>query len=149
MERYQDCAYELRAQLSKELCKQMTDHKSYIEVRDSIELLVSMIKMTYCLQYKYEDHTAAILFIDVQLEKINTHASFAREEDLLEMIRTQHAARVESGNGRVLDLELLMNQTGGIFKPDKEGPEEDITLQAALPSPGTDTCFVDYFNKLE
>ncbi len=44
----------------------MTDHKSYVEVRDSIELLVSMIKMIYCLQYKYEDHTTAIWFIDAQ-----------------------------------------------------------------------------------
>jgi hypothetical protein len=84
----------------------MTNHKSYIEVRDSIELLVSMIEMTYCLPYKYKDHTTAILFIDAQLEKIIAHASFAREEDRLEMIRTLHAARVESGNGRVLDLEL-------------------------------------------
>jgi hypothetical protein len=39
---------------------------------------------------------------------------------------------VESGNGKVLDLELLLNQVGGIFKPDKEGLEEDVTLQAAL-----------------
>jgi hypothetical protein len=64
----------LGAQLSEELCKPMTDHRSYIEVRDSIELLVSMIEMTYSLQYKYEDHTTAILFIDAQLEKINAHA---------------------------------------------------------------------------
>ncbi len=40
----------LQAQLSAELCKLMTDHKSYIEVRDSTELLVSMIEMTYGLQ---------------------------------------------------------------------------------------------------
>jgi hypothetical protein len=110
----------------------MTDKKSYIEVRDFIELLVSMIKMTYCLQYKYQDHTTAILFSGVQLEKINAHASFAREQDRLEMIRILHAARVESGNGRVLDLELLLKQVGGISKPDEDGPEEDITLQAAL-----------------
>jgi hypothetical protein len=59
-----------------------------------------MIKMTYCLQYKYEDHTTAILFIDAQLERINTHASFAREKDQLEMIRTLHSARVESRGGK-------------------------------------------------
>ncbi len=60
----------LQAQLSEELCKPMTDHKSHIEpeVRDSIELLVSVIELTYCLQYKYEDHTTAILFIGAQLE---------------------------------------------------------------------------------
>ena len=48
------------------------------------------------------------------------------------MTQTLHAARVESGNGRVLDLELLLNQVRGIFKPDDDGQEEDITLQAAL-----------------
>ncbi len=48
------------------------------------------------------------------------------------MIRILHAARVESGNGEVLDLELLLNQAGGIFEPDEEDPEEDVTLQAAL-----------------
>ena len=68
----------LQAQLSEELCILMTGHKSYVEVRDSIELLVSMIEMIYCLQYKYKDHTTAIWFIDAQLERINTHASFAR-----------------------------------------------------------------------
>ena len=86
-----------------------------------------MIEMTYCLPYKYEDHTTAIKFIDAQLEKINSHASFAREQDWLEMIRILQPARVESGNGKVLDLELLLNQVGGIFKPDKEGTEEDVT----------------------
>jgi hypothetical protein len=59
----------------------MTDHKSYVEVRDSIELIVSMIKMIYCLPYKYEDHTTAIMFIDARLERINAHASFASEEE--------------------------------------------------------------------
>ncbi len=33
------------------------------------------------------------------------------------MIRILHAARVQSGNGKMLDLELLLNQVGGIFKP--------------------------------
>jgi hypothetical protein len=45
------------------------------------------------------------------------------------MIRILHAARLESGNGKMLDLELLLNQVGGIFKPDEE---KDVTLQAAL-----------------
>ncbi len=83
-----------------------------------------MIEMTYALQYK--DHTTAILFIDAQLEKINTHASFAREHDRLEMIRILHAARVESGIGKVLDLELLLNQVGGIFKLDEDGTFNDL-----------------------
>jgi hypothetical protein len=91
-----------------------------------------MIEMIYCLQYKYKDHTTAIRFIDAQLEKINAHASFAREEDWLEMIWTLHAARVESGSGKILDLELLLNQVRGIFKPKDEGQEDYLTLQAAL-----------------
>ncbi len=48
------------------------------------------------------------------------------------MIRILHAAREESENGKVLDLELLLNQVGGVFKPDQEGTKEDVTLQAAL-----------------
>jgi hypothetical protein len=122
----------LQTQLSEELCKLMTDHKSYIEVLDSIELLVSIVDMTFSLPYKHEDHLPAITFIDVQLEQINLNASFAREQDRLEMIRTLHAARVESGNGKTMDLRLLFNQVGGIFKPDEEVTKEDRSLQAAL-----------------
>ncbi len=44
------------------------------------------------------------------------------------MIPILHAARVESGNEKTLDLELLFNQVGGIFKPDEEAKEEDRTL---------------------
>ena len=39
----------LQSQLSDELCKPITDHKSFVEIRDSIELLVSMIEMAYGL----------------------------------------------------------------------------------------------------
>jgi hypothetical protein len=52
------------------------------------------------------------MLFDAQLEKINLQASFAKEQDQLEMIRILHAARVESGNGKKLDLELLFNQVG-------------------------------------
>ena len=71
----------LRSQLSGELCKPITDHKSFVENRDSIEILVSMIEMVYGLSYKEDDHTTAIMFIDAQLEKINSQAVFAREQD--------------------------------------------------------------------
>ncbi len=80
-----------------------------------------MVKMTYCLQYKHEDHTTAIMFIDAQLEEINTQekiniqVSFAKEQDRLEMIRILQAARVKSENGKKLDLELSFNQIGKIF----------------------------------
>ncbi len=48
------------------------------------------------------------------------------------MIRILHAARVVSGNGKTLDLELLLNQFEGTLKPDEETPEEDGSLQAVL-----------------
>ena len=70
------------------------------------------------MPYTYEDHTTAIMFIDAQLEKINSHASFAKEQGQLEIIQILHAVRVEPGNGNVLDLELLLNQVGELFKPD-------------------------------
>ena len=52
--------------------------------------------------------------------------------DQLEMIRILHAASVQSGNGQNLDLELLLNQLGGIFKPKDDTPEDDGTFQTAL-----------------
>ncbi len=78
----------------------MTDDKSYIKVRDSIELLVSVVEMTYGLPRgphdKHEDHTTASMFIDAQQEKINFQASFAREQDQLEMIRTLYVCTLWS-----------------------------------------------------
>ena len=76
----------LRLQLSRELCKSITDHKSFVENRDSIEVLVSMIEMAHGLSYKEDDHTTAIMFIDTQLEKINSQAVFAREQDRLRLL---------------------------------------------------------------
>jgi hypothetical protein len=66
------------------------------------------------------------------LEKINLQATFAKEQDRLEMIIILHAARVEAGGGKTLDLELLFNQIERIFKPDEEAPEDGRSLQAAL-----------------
>ena len=42
----------LQLQLSDELCKPITDHKSFVEIRDTSELLVSIVEMAYGLQYK-------------------------------------------------------------------------------------------------
>ena len=83
-------------QLTGELCKPITDHKSFVENQDSIEILVSMIGMAYGLSYKEDDHTTANMFINAQLEKINSQAVFAREQDRIEMIRILHAARVDA-----------------------------------------------------
>ena len=105
----------LRSQLPDEICKPITDDKSFVKIRDNIELIVSMVEMAYGLQYKQDDHTTGINFIDAQLEKINSQAVFAKEQDRLEMVRILHAARVEAGDGKSLDLELLLNQIGGIL----------------------------------
>ncbi len=83
------------------------------------------------------------MFIDALLEK-NSQASFAKEQDRLKMMRILHVANVESGNGKKLDLELLFNQIGGIFKLDEEAPEEDASLQAALLA---QVCKANYENR--
>ena len=103
-----------------------------------------MVAMANGLPYKHDDHTTAINLIDSQLEKINAQSVFAREQDRLEMIRILHAARVESGNEKSLDLELLLYQIGGIFKPDEEAPENDESLQAAL---SAQVCKTNYENR--
>jgi hypothetical protein len=41
-------------------------------------------------------------------------------------------------------LELLLNQIGGIFKPDEEAPEEDESLQGTL---SIQVCKTNYENR--
>ena len=91
-----------------------------------------MVEMAYGLPYKEDDHPTAIQFIDAQLEKNNLQAVFGREQDRLEMIRVLHAARVEAGNGKDLDTEILLNQVGGFFKPEEEEAGDEESLQTAL-----------------
>ncbi len=92
-----------------------------------------MVELTYGLPYQYEDHTTAIMFIDAQLEKINSHASFPREQDRLKMIRILRAAREKSqGMGRCWTLDYYWTKSDEYFKPDEEDTDEDVTLQAAL-----------------
>ena len=98
----------LRSQLNEELCKPITDHKTFVDVWDNIELLISMVEMAHGLPYKDEDHTTAIQFIDVQLERINSQAVFGREHERLEMIRVLHAARVEAGDGKDLEMKYIL-----------------------------------------
>ena len=52
----------VRSKLNEELCKPITDHKTYVDVRDNIELLISMVEMAHGLPYKEEDHTTAVQF---------------------------------------------------------------------------------------
>ena len=81
-----------------------------------------MVEMAYGLQYKHDDHTTAIQFINAQLEMINSQAVFAREQDRLEMIRILHAARVEADNGKDLDMEILLNLIGVFLNPKMRRP---------------------------
>ena len=48
------------------------------------------------------------------------------------MIIILHAARVDSENGRDLDMEILLNQVSGIFKAEEEAGSNEDSLQAAL-----------------
>jgi hypothetical protein len=129
----------LQLQLSDELSRAIIDHILFFEVRDAIDLLVSMIEMAYGLPYKHDNHTTAINLIDAHLEKSNSQTTFAREQDMLEMTRILHTIRVEACHDKTLILELLFNQIGGIFKRDEEAPKEDDKLQAAL---STQVCKV-------
>ena len=81
-----------------------------------------MVEMAHGLPYKEDDHTTAIQFIDAQLEKIKSQAVFGREQDRLEMIRVLHAARVEAGNGKDLDMEILLNKSGDFLNSKKKRP---------------------------
>ena len=47
-------------------------------------------------------------------------------------MRILNEERVEYSKGKSLDLELLLNRIGNIFKPIEEQALEDETLQAAL-----------------
>ena len=47
------------------------------------------------------------------------------------MIRVLHAARVEAGNGKDLDMEILLNQVGRIFNAEDEAASNEDSLQAA------------------
>ena len=48
------------------------------------------------------------------------------------MITILLAARVETDNGKDLDMEILLNLIGGIFKPEDEAAGDEKSLQAAL-----------------
>ena len=93
-----------------------------------------MVEMAYGLPNKEDDHTTAIQFIDEQLDKINSQAIFGREQDRLEMIRVLHAARVEAGNGKGLDMDVILNLIGGIFEPEEEAAGDEESLRGSISS---------------
>jgi hypothetical protein len=119
----------LSSQLSDEITKPINNNATFIEAHNNIETLVSMVEMAYGLPYKHEDTTVAINLVDAQLEQYLYQSLFARDQDRFEMMRILN---VEYSKGKTLDLELLLNRIGSIFKPIEVEAPEDETLQAAL-----------------
>ncbi len=69
--------------------------------------------MAYGLPYKHEDSTVTINLVDVQLQQ-----DFLQER--FEMMTILKEERVEYRKGKKLDLQLLLNRKGIIFKPIEE-----------------------------
>ena len=88
--------------------------------------------MVYGLPYKSEDSTATINIVDAQLELDLSQAPFAKEQERFEMMRILNDERVEDSKGKELDLELLLNRIGSVFKPIEDDTPEEESLQAAL-----------------
>jgi hypothetical protein len=122
----------LHSQLSEEISKPIYNNATSIEIRNNIEILVSMVEMAYGLPYKHEDSTVAINIVNAQLELDLSQAPFAKEQERFEMMRILNDERVEYSKGKVLDLELLLNRIGSVFKPIEDETQEDESLQAAL-----------------
>ena len=122
----------LRSQLSEEIAKPIYNNATFIEIRNNIEILVSMVEMAHGLPYKHEDSTVAINLVDAQLELDLSQATFAKEQERFEMMRILNDERVEYSKGKVLELELLLNRIGSVFKPVEDDTPEEESLQAAL-----------------
>jgi hypothetical protein len=91
-----------------------------------------MVEMAYGLPYKHKDSTVALNLLDAQLEQDLSQSPFAREQERFEMMRILNKEHVEYSKGKSLDLELLLDRIGSIFKPIEEEAQEDESLQAAL-----------------
>ena len=59
----------LLSQLSEETAKPIYSNTTFIDTRNNIEALVSMVEMAYGLPCKHEDSTVAINIVDAQLEQ--------------------------------------------------------------------------------
>ncbi len=53
----------LKSQRSDGICRPITDIKSFVEIWDVIQRLVTMVEMAYGLPNKHEDHTTAIILV--------------------------------------------------------------------------------------
>ena len=54
----------LLSQLSEEISKPIYNNSVFIEIRNNIEILVSMVEMAYGLPYRHEDSPVAINIVD-------------------------------------------------------------------------------------
>jgi hypothetical protein len=66
------------------------------------------------------------------LEQDLSQSPFARDQDRFEMMRILNEERIEYSKWKSLDLELLLNRIGSIFKPIEEEAPEHESLQTAL-----------------
>ena len=89
-----------------------------------------MVKMAYGLPYKHEDSTVAINLVNTQLELDFLQSPFAEMQESFEMMRILNEER--DSKGKKLDIELLINIIGSVFKPIEDETPEDESLQAAL-----------------
>ena len=86
------------------------------------------------MAYKHEDSTVAINIVDAQLELTGnlSQAPFAKEQERFEMMRILNDECVEYSKWKVLDLKVLLNRIGSVFKPIEDDTPEEESLQAAL-----------------
>ena len=122
----------LRSQLSEAIAKPIYNNATFIESRNNIEILVSMVEMAHGLPYKHEDSTVAINLVDAQLELDLSQAPFEKDQERFEKMRILRDERVEYSKGKALELELLLNRIGSVFKPIEDDTPEEECLQAAL-----------------
>ena len=71
----------LRSKLSEEIAKPIYNNATFIEIRNNVEILVSMVEMAYGLPYRHEDSTVAINIVDAQLELDLSQSPFAKEQE--------------------------------------------------------------------
>ncbi len=90
----------LLSQLSEEITKPIYNNATFVEARNNIETLVSMVEMAYGLPHKHEDSTVAINLVDAQLEQDLSQSPFARDQDRFEMMRILNEERVEYSKGK-------------------------------------------------
>ncbi len=119
----------LQSQLSDEICKPITDHKSFVEIRDSLEPFVSMWKWLAACHTSTRTTQLQLILSMLNWKRSIRMSKFAKEQD-----RLGNSTCSSCGSGRRKDFRplIIVQSNRGIFKPDEEAPEDDGSLQAAL-----------------